>query len=96
MEWTTDDDHQLADAIRRHDAGEDLCARPGETTVPIWALAAIALGLVALTGSVFAFVVVAAFGSVWWLLRTGDDPLPPEDGDDREVSGPFGGPGIWL
>jgi hypothetical protein len=96
MEWTADDDHQLAEAVRRHDAGEDLRARPGETTVPEWVMVAIILGLVALTGSVFAFVVVAAFGSVWWLLRTADAVETHDRDPGREARGPFGGPGIWL
>jgi hypothetical protein len=51
---------------------------------------------VALTGSVFAVVVVAAFGSVWWLLRTADAVEPSERDAGREARGPFGGPGIWL
>jgi hypothetical protein len=96
MEWTADDDHQLDEAVRRHDAGEDLCALPGETTVPEWAMVAIVLGLVALTGSVFAVVVVAAFGSVWWLLRTADAVELRDRDAGREARGPFGGPGIWL
>jgi hypothetical protein len=96
MEWTADDDQQLAEAVRRHDAGEDPCARPGDTTVPEWAMITILLGLVALTGSVFAVVVVAAFGSVWWLLRTADAVEPSERDSGREARGPFGGPGIWL
>ena len=96
MEWTADDDQQLAEAVRRHSAGEDLRARPGETTVPEWAMITIVLGLVALTGSVFAVVVVAAFGSVWWLLRTADAVEPHERDAGREARGPFGGPGIWL
>jgi hypothetical protein len=96
MEWTPDDDRLLAEAVRRHDAGEDLCARPGETTVPEWAMVAILLGLVALTGSLFTIVVVAAFGSVWWLLRTADTDAPRDQDAGREAHGPFGGPGIWL
>jgi hypothetical protein len=96
MEWNADDDQQVAEVIRRHDAGEDVCVRPGETTVPDWAIAAILLGLVALTGSVFAVVVVVAFGAVWWLLRTADAAAPRERQDDSSDPGPFGGPGIWL
>jgi hypothetical protein len=96
MEWNAEDDHQLAEVMRRHDAGEDVCARPGETTVPDWAMAAILLGLVALTGSIFAVVVVVAFGAVWWLLRTADATVPREREDDPSDQGPFGGPGIWL
>jgi hypothetical protein len=96
MDWTTDDDRQLAEAVRRYDAGEDPCVRPGETTVPEWAMIAIVLGLVALTGSVFMVVVVAAFGSVWWLLRTADDTEPSDSEYGREARGPFGGPGIWM
>jgi hypothetical protein len=96
MEWSADDDQQLAEVLRRHDAGEDVCARQGETTVPNWAMAAILLGLVALTGSIFAVVVVVAFGAIWWLLRTADTTVPPEHEDDPSDRGPFGGPGIWL
>jgi hypothetical protein len=96
MEWSAEDDHQLAEVMRRHDAGEDVCVRPGETTVPHWATAAILFGLVALTGSIFAVVVVVAFGAVWWLLRTADDTTTSEREDDPSDQGPFGGPGIWL
>jgi hypothetical protein len=96
MTWTTDDDQQFAEAVRRHESGEDPGLRPGESTVPEWVMATIVLGLVALTGSVFAVVVVAAFGSVWWLLRTADAVEPDEHEADREARGPFGGPGIWL
>lgn len=96
MEWSADDDNQLAEMMRRHDAGEDVTARPGDTTVPHWAMAAILFGLVALTGSVFAVVVVVAFGAVWWLLRTAETTAPREREDDPSDRGPFGGPGIWL
>jgi hypothetical protein len=96
MEWTSDDDRLLAEAVRRHDAGEDPCARPGDTTVPEWAMVAILLGLVALTGSVFTVVVVAAFGSVWWLLRTAETGPPRDEAGHEAHGGPFGGPGIWL
>jgi hypothetical protein len=96
MEWTTEDDQQLADAIRRHDAGEDVRARPGETTVPDWAMAAIVLGLVALTGSLFIVVVVVAFGSVWWLQRAADGLEPRARTTGRADGGSFGGPAAWL
>jgi hypothetical protein len=97
MEWNADDDHELAEVMRRHDAGEDAGARPGDTTVPGWAMVAILLGLVGLTGSIFAVVVVVAFGAVWWLLRTADAAAPHErHEDDHSDRGPFGGPGIWL
>jgi hypothetical protein len=96
MEWTADDDRLVADAVRRHEAGEDPCARPGETTVPHWTMVVIVLGLVALTGSVFAVVVVAAFGSVWWLLRTADAGDQGDRDAGREAHGPYEGPGLWL
>ena len=96
MEWSAEDDQQLAEVMRRHDAGEDVSARPGETTVPDWAMAAIVLGLIALTGSIFAVVVVVAFGAVWWLLRTAETGISHEREDDSSDQGPFGGPGIWL
>ena len=96
MEWSAEDDQQLAEVMRRHEAGEDVRARPGETTVPVWVMATILLGLVALTGSIFALVVVVAFGAVWWLLRTADATTPRERTDDSSDQGPFGGPGIWL
>ncbi|OLT10710.1 hypothetical protein BJF78_05210 [Pseudonocardia sp. CNS-139] len=97
MEWSADDDQQLAEMMRRHDAGEDVETRPGETAVPYWVMATIILGLVSLTGSVFAVVVVVAFGAVWWLLRTAETTAPHEEReDDPSDRGPFGGPGIWL
>jgi hypothetical protein len=96
MEWSADDDQQLAEVMRRHDAGEDVSVRPGETTVPHWVTATILLGLVALTGSIFAVVVVVAFGAVWWLLRTADTTAASQHEDDPSDHGPFGGPGIWL
>jgi hypothetical protein len=98
--WTADDDHQLAEAVRRMRAGEDVDARQGETTVPGWVMIAIVLGLVALTGSAVAVVMVGATGMVWWLLRTEGGDRAGKRADDPPHGpaprGPFGGPGIWL
>ncbi|WP_219416211.1 hypothetical protein [Pseudonocardia nigra] len=95
--WTADDDRQLAEAVRLLHAGEDVNTRPGETCVPHWVMVALLLGLVALTGSAVAVVLVAAVGAVWWLLHTEATAEPRDGQEDGPVPrGPFGGPGIWL
>jgi hypothetical protein len=95
--WTAEDDRQVAEAVRLRQAGGDERTRPGETAVPHWVMAAIVLGLVALTGSPVAVVLAAAIGAVWWLLRTEETAAPVSGSEDGEVPrGPFGGPGIWL
>lgn len=61
---------------------------PGDTTEPMWVLASIVFGLLALTGSILLISLVGTAAVLVWLIRAGDD--------GGDVSGqtpryPFGG-----
>ena len=68
---------------------------PGDETVPVWAMASICLGLVALTGSVVAMCLVGTAVVLGWLVRSAG----PDDAVNRSglngPYGPLGGAGLW-
>jgi hypothetical protein len=68
---------------------------PGDETVPVWAMASICLGLVALTGSVVAMYLVGTAVVLGWLVRSAG----PDDAVNRSglngPYGPLGGAGLW-
>ena len=76
------------------DPDDLLC--PGGTTEPWWVLPAIALGLLALTGSLLLWVLVGVAGLFLWVVSV-PPAEPPEGGRDpfgHPLGGPFGGGGI--
>jgi hypothetical protein len=68
---------------------------PGDETVPVWAMASICLGLVALTGSVVVICLVGTAIVLGWIVLSAGR----EDGANRRglhgLPGPFGGAGPW-
>jgi hypothetical protein len=65
---------------------------PGDTTVPVWALLSIVLGLIALTGSISAMCIAGTVALLAWMARAAGDETPPA-GSGSE--GPSGGVGLW-
>lgn len=64
---------------------------PGDTTVPVWALFSIVLGLVVLSGSIIAMCLVGTAALLGWLVwTTGNDEAPRS----RPPDGPVGGAGF--
>ncbi len=68
---------------------------PGDETVPVWAMASICLGLVALTGSALVICLVGTAIVLGWIVRS----AAREDGANSRglhgLPGPFGGAGPW-
>jgi hypothetical protein len=65
---------------------------PGDTTVPVWALASIVLGLLALTGSLVILCLVGTAAILVWLAYVGSKG---DGASGRASRGPLGGPGPW-
>jgi hypothetical protein len=69
---------------------------PGDTTVPLWAMVSIVLGLLALTGSFLIFTLVGVAALLAWLLHMASTVEPVESQTPHGPFGPFGGPGRHL
>jgi hypothetical protein len=73
------------------DVDEDDRVLPGDTTVPVWVMLAIGLGLVALSGWTAAAVLATMGAVVWWLVGGADEVAGP----GRGTAAPPPRPGIW-
>jgi hypothetical protein len=88
-EWRKSDGPEVHGDRVKASTSADL---PGDTTVPVWALLSIVLGLIALTGSISAMCIAGTVALLGWMAGEAGDEKPPAG---RGSDGPFGGAGLW-